>query len=192
MLTAAERKKVRRQRRLEEHRETQEKINLGLLPPEPTKLKIANLSKALGMQSAQEPSRTEAEVRAQNNAPTPKPFRSKPRTAAASEGECRRTESTQKIGTSPAVESHVAVFRVRDLSTPQWRFKLNINAKQNHLTGCVLLYENINVVIVRVPLPISSGTSICCLIASTGKNTPKTQFVSTLKRTNVTWCGKVV
>ena len=43
----------------------------------------------------------------------------------------------------------VAVFRVRDLSTPQWRFKLNINAKQNHLTGCVLLYENINVVIVE-------------------------------------------
>lgn len=43
-LTRKERKKLRRQRRLQEQREKREQIQLGLLPPEKTRRKVANIT----------------------------------------------------------------------------------------------------------------------------------------------------
>lgn len=44
---------------------------------------------------------------------------------------------------------HVTVYRVRDLSNQAVKFKVDMNAQQYHLTGCVLLYHDVNLVIVE-------------------------------------------
>lgn len=43
----------------------------------------------------------------------------------------------------------MTVYRVRDLSRPAIKFKVDMNAQQYHLTGCVLLYRDVNLVIVE-------------------------------------------
>lgn len=63
MLTKKERKKLRRQRRLEAQKDKQDKIRLGLLPPDPPKVKISNLMRVLGDEAIQDPTKVEAKVR---------------------------------------------------------------------------------------------------------------------------------
>ncbi|ORZ19819.1 pre-mRNA processing factor 3-domain-containing protein [Absidia repens] len=63
MLTKKERKKLRRQRRNETQKDKQDKIRLGLLPPDPPKVKISNLMKVLGDSAIQDPTKVEAKVR---------------------------------------------------------------------------------------------------------------------------------
>ena len=41
------------------------------------------------------------------------------------------------------------VFRVRDMSNPANKFKVDMNAQQYHLTGCTLLYQDVNIVVVE-------------------------------------------
>ena len=85
MLTAKERKKMRRQNRIEALKEEQEKIRLGLaLPPEPKgiykcisiwrrwpvnkrfiSVKISNLMRVLGTEAVQDPTKVEEYVRNQ-------------------------------------------------------------------------------------------------------------------------------
>ncbi|KAI7865375.1 pre-mRNA processing factor 3-domain-containing protein [Spinellus fusiger] len=63
MLTTKERKKLRRQQRQETQKEKQDKIRLGLLPPDPPKVKISNLMRVLGDEAIQDPTKIEAKVR---------------------------------------------------------------------------------------------------------------------------------
>lgn len=44
---------------------------------------------------------------------------------------------------------YCCVFRITDLSNPQHRFKVNINAEQNSLTGCAIYNEKCNIVVVE-------------------------------------------
>lgn len=43
----------------------------------------------------------------------------------------------------------VSVYRVRDLNDPAVKFKLEANCNQLHMTGIVLLYKNLNVIVVE-------------------------------------------
>ena len=43
----------------------------------------------------------------------------------------------------------VCVCRITDLSSIQRRFKIDINAQQLHMTGCMILYKNTNMVVVE-------------------------------------------
>lgn len=43
----------------------------------------------------------------------------------------------------------VCTFRVKSLSNPAKRFKVETNAKQYYLTGCIVMYEDINVIVVE-------------------------------------------
>jgi len=65
MLTAKERKKMRRQNRAETLKEEQEKIRLGLIPPPEPKVKISNLMRVLGSEAVQDPTKVEEYVRNQ-------------------------------------------------------------------------------------------------------------------------------
>lgn len=56
---------MRRQRRLEALKEKQDKINLGILPPDAPKVKIANLMRVLGNEAIQDPTKVESMVRKQ-------------------------------------------------------------------------------------------------------------------------------
>jgi len=43
----------------------------------------------------------------------------------------------------------VAVYRVKDLRNPAKKWKLEKNAQQLYMTGTVLLYQDVNIVVVE-------------------------------------------
>lgn len=147
MLTKKERKKIRTQRRREIEKEKQEKIRLGLEPPPPPKVKISNLMRVLGNEAVQDPTKVEAHVRAQMAQ------RQKAHEAANAARkltpQARREKTIRKLKEDTSLGVHVALFRVTELKNPQRKYKVDINAQQLYLTGCALLYKDINIVIVE-------------------------------------------
>lgn len=147
MLTKKERKKIRTQRRREIEKEKQEKIRLGLEPPPPPKVKISNLMRVLGNEAVQDPTKVEAHVRAQMAQ------RQKAHEAANAARkltpEARREKTIRKLKEDTSLGVHVAVFRVKELKNPQKKYKVDINAQQLYLTGCAVLYKDVNIVVVE-------------------------------------------
>ncbi|VDK33462.1 unnamed protein product [Taenia asiatica] len=147
LLTKKERKKLRRQNRQEAQKERQERVRLGLeKPPEP-KVKLANLMRVLGSEAVQDPSKVEAYVRKQMES------RKKAHEAANASRkltkEQARFKRIRKIREDTSVRTHVAVYRVRDLTNPAHRFKVETNANQLFMTGLVAMHSDCNVVIVE-------------------------------------------
>ena len=63
MLTKKEQKKMRKQRRQAELQDKNDRIRMGLQPPDPPKVRLANLMKVLTSDAVQDPTRVEAKVR---------------------------------------------------------------------------------------------------------------------------------
>lgn len=147
MLTAKERKKLRRQNRSEALKEEQEKIRLGLaLPPEP-KVKISNLMRVLGTEAVQDPTKVEEYVRNQM-AKRQKMHEEHNESRKLTDAE-RSAKKTRKLMENTDNGVDVSVYRVKDLTDPATKFKLEANCNQLHMTGTVLLLKNLNVVIVE-------------------------------------------
>ncbi|KAG1703297.1 hypothetical protein DVH05_008206 [Phytophthora capsici] len=149
MLTAAERKKIRRQNRADREKEKQDKIALGLLPPPEPKVKLSNMMRVLSEQAVADPSAIERKVREQiAQREKNHEMRNLARKLTPEE---RREKKLRKIKADAAGDIHVALFKVPDLSNPQHRFKVDVNAQQYHLTGGVLLCKDsdINMVVVE-------------------------------------------
>ncbi|KAK8788412.1 hypothetical protein V5799_021817 [Amblyomma americanum] len=146
-LTQKERKKLRRQNRREAWKEKQEKIRLGLEPPPEPKVRMSNLMRVLGSQQVQDPTKVEAHVREQMAK------RQKAHEEANASRklttEQRRDKKLRKLKEDTTRGVHVAVYRVLSLTNPAKKFKVEMNAKQLFLTGCVVLYRNVNLVVVE-------------------------------------------
>ncbi|XP_045540840.1 U4/U6 small nuclear ribonucleoprotein Prp3 [Papilio machaon] len=147
-LTKKERKKLRRQSRREAWKEEQEKVRLGLeAPPEP-KLRISNLMRALGTEAVQDPTAIEAKVREQI-AKRQKTHQDANKARALTK-EQKREKIDRKIREDTSMGVHVAVYRVKDLfECASAKFKVEVNAKQLHMTGCVLLHRGCCLVVVE-------------------------------------------
>ncbi|KAF9361367.1 hypothetical protein BGX26_003879 [Mortierella sp. AD094] len=147
MLTTKERKKLRRQRRRELLKEKQDKIRLGLLPPDAPKVKLANMMRVLGQEAVLNPTEIEMKVRQQ--------------VAARLQGhldmneerklthEERKAKEQKKKEEDVAKGIHVSLYRINDLSHPQKKFKVDKNAEQLGLTGIVLMYPTFTIVVVE-------------------------------------------
>ncbi|KAI8805098.1 U4/U6 small nuclear ribonucleoprotein Prp3 [Cladochytrium replicatum] len=147
MLTEKERKKLRRQRRAEALKEKQEKIRLGLLPPEQPKVKISNLMRVLGAEAVQDPTKIEQQVRAQIAQRLASHKRHNESMKLTDEQKKQKKRNKLMEDTSKVVQ--VAVFRVKNLSHPLHRNKIDFNAQQNFLTGVAILHEGLNLVVVE-------------------------------------------
>ncbi|XP_012532521.1 U4/U6 small nuclear ribonucleoprotein Prp3 [Monomorium pharaonis] len=148
ILTKKERKKLRRQNRREAWKEEQEKIRLGLeAPPEP-KLRISNLMRVLGTEAVQDPTKIEAHVRQQ----MAKRLKAHEDANAARRltADQRREKKARKLKEDTTLGVYVSVYRIRDLvNNASKKFKVETNAKQLYLTGCVMLFRDCNVVVVE-------------------------------------------
>ncbi|XP_020283218.1 U4/U6 small nuclear ribonucleoprotein Prp3 [Pseudomyrmex gracilis] len=147
-LTKKERKKLRRQTRRETWKEEQEKIRLGLEPPPEPKLRISNLMRVLGTEAVQDPTKIEAHVRQQ----MAKRLKAHEDANAARRltADQRREKKARKLKEDTSLGVHVAVYRIRDLANnASKKFKVETNAKQLYLTGCVILFRDCNVVVVE-------------------------------------------
>lgn len=147
MLTTKEQKKLRRQRRMADMKEEQAKIRLGLIETPPPKVKKSNMMRVLGEQAVKDPTAVEARVNreiAQRAADHEKHNRERQLTK-----EQRAEKLKQQQAGDEAKGVHIAVFRVDNLSSSKHRFQVDINAKQNALTGLVVLHPEMNLVIVE-------------------------------------------
>lgn len=61
----------------------------------------------------------------------------------------RKMKKDMKLREDTTDIVHVLVFKIKDLSHKQHLFKINTNAKQFKLTGCCIIHENLNLVIVE-------------------------------------------
>lgn len=147
MLTKKETKKLRRQRRMEAQKEQQEMMAAGLLPPLPPKVKLSNMMRVLTTETSVDPTKMEAEVRAQVEARRLR--HEADNEARKKSGEEKREKARHKREKDRASGLHAAVFRVADLSFVPHRFKVDRNAKQLELTGIMVLFNGCNVVVVE-------------------------------------------
>lgn len=147
-LTKKEQKKLRTQRRLAREKDKQEMIRQGLLEPPKPKVKMSNLMKVLGSEATQDPTRLEMEIRsAAAEREQAHVDRNIARKLTPAE---RREKKERKLFDDPnSLETIVSVYRINDLSHPQTRFKVDINAQENRLTGCAVISDGICVVVVE-------------------------------------------
>lgn len=147
-LTKKEQKKLRTQRRLAKEKDRQEMIRQGLLEPPKSKVKMSNLMKVLGAEATQDPTRLEQEIRSaaaeREQAHTDRNLSRK-----LTPAERREKKSKKLFDDATTIETIVSVYRVLDLSHTQTRFKVDLNATQNRLTGCVVISDAMCVVVVE-------------------------------------------
>ncbi|MBN3315882.1 PRPF3 protein, partial [Atractosteus spatula] len=146
-LTKKEQKKLRRQTRREAQKELQEKVRLGLMPPPEPKVRISNLMRVLGTEAVQDPTKVEAHVRAQ----MAKRQKAHEEANAARKltAEQRKEKKAKKLKEDLSHGVHIAVYRIRNLTNPAKKFKVEANANQLYLTGTVVLHRDVNIVVVE-------------------------------------------
>ncbi|KAK1322420.1 hypothetical protein QJS10_CPA03g00613 [Acorus calamus] len=147
-LTKKEQKKLRTQRRLAKERDRQEMIRQGLIEPPKPKVKMSNLMKVLGAEATQDPTKLEMEIR---SAAAEREQAHVDRNIARKLTPAERREKKEKklFEDSSTLETIVSVYRINDLSHPQTRFKVDVNAQENRLSGCVVISEGMSVVVVE-------------------------------------------
>ncbi|MCL7035762.1 hypothetical protein MKW94_018735 [Papaver nudicaule] len=147
-LTKKEQKKLRTQRRLAKEKDRQEMIRQGLLEPPKSKVKMSNLMKVLGSEATQDPTRLEMEIRsAAAEREQAHVDRNIARKLTPAE---RREKKEKKLFDDPnTLETIVSVYKINDLSHRQTRFKVDVNAQENRLTGCLVITDDITVVVVE-------------------------------------------
>jgi len=128
-------------------KEKQEKIRLGLEPPPEPKLRMSNMMRVLGQQAVQDPTKIEAHVREQMA--KRQKMHEEANAARKSTVEQKKQKKIKKVKEDTGLGVHVAVYRILNLSNPAKKFKVEMNSKQLLMTGVVVLYRNINVVVVE-------------------------------------------
>ena len=146
-LTKVEQAKLRRQRRSAEHKEQQAKIRLGLEPPPPPKVKKSNLMRVLGEQAVKDPTAVEARVNREIAE------RKSQHIGANEERKLTKEQKIQKLAANQEADAakgiRMSVFKVKSLAYGKHRYQIDVNAKQNALTGICILHPRFNLVIVE-------------------------------------------
>ncbi|KAH9896654.1 PRP3-domain-containing protein [Cubamyces lactineus] len=146
-LTKKEQKRLRKQRRQAELQDKRDRIRMGLIPPDPPKVRLANLMKVLTSDAVQDPTRVEARVRREVA------MRKHQHEKMNAERKLTDEQRREKIETKKAEEEkkgiYGAVFKVKTLSDPSHRFKVRKNAEQMNLTGVCIFNPSFSMVYVE-------------------------------------------
>ncbi|XP_020966566.1 protein RDM16 isoform X3 [Arachis ipaensis] len=147
-LTKKEQKKLRTQRRLAKEKERQEMIRQGVIEPPKSKVKISNLMKVLGSEATQDPTRLEKEIR---SAAAEREQAHIDRNIARklTPAELREKKEKKLFDDPNTVETLVSLYKINDLSHPKARFRVDVNAQENRLSGCAVISDGITVVVVE-------------------------------------------
>ncbi|PPQ93764.1 hypothetical protein CVT25_008144 [Psilocybe cyanescens] len=147
MLTKKEQKKMRKLRRKQELQDKRDRIRMGLLPPDPPKVRLANLMKVLTTDAIQDPTRVEARVRREVA------MRRHTHEKMNAERKLTDEQRREKNETKKAEEDRRGivglVFKVNNLSDPSHQFKVRKNADQLNLTGVCVFNPSFNLVYVE-------------------------------------------
>ncbi|KAG6849896.1 hypothetical protein H0H93_003910 [Arthromyces matolae] len=147
MLTKKEQKKMRRLRRAQEHQDKNDRIRMGLLPPDPPKVGLKNLMKVLTSDAIQDPTRVEARVR--REVAQRKHGHEKMNAERKLTDEQRREKKETKKAEQEKRGIFGACFKISILSDPAHQFKVRKNAEQLSLTGVTVFNPQFNMVYVE-------------------------------------------
>jgi len=146
-LTKKEKDKIRRKKTKDKHDEMIDEIRLGLRPPPEPRLRLTNIVRILGSQFIQDPSAAEAKARAQI---TLRKMKHQLHNESRKLTKVQKSEKKRrKLLEDTTREVYTAVFRIEDLSDKKIRWKIKINAMEYNLTGCMIIYKPMNMVIVE-------------------------------------------
>ncbi|KAG1732194.1 pre-mRNA processing factor 3-domain-containing protein [Suillus paluster] len=147
MLTKKERKKMRKQRRQADREDKRDRIRMGLIPPDPPKVRLSNLMKVLTSDAVQDPTRVEARVR--KEVAMRKHNHEKMNAERKLTDEQRRDKKENKKSEEEKKGIMGAVFKVKTLTDPSHRFKVRKNAEQFNLTGVCIFNPAFSMVYVE-------------------------------------------
>jgi len=139
---------VRTQRRLAAEKEKQDQIRCGLIAAPPAKVKISNLMSVMKNEAVADPSAVEARVRAEMAQRVKNhEMRNQARKLTPAE---RRAKKKRKLTIDPSGGGiPVSLYRIDQTPDDKKRYKIYINANQNHLTGVFILTEEVNLLVVE-------------------------------------------
>jgi U4/U6 small nuclear ribonucleoprotein PRP3 len=152
MMTAKEMAKARRIRRAEEQKDRRGKQLLGLIPPEPPKIKLSNMMTVLTSEAVKDPTAVERRIRKEVDARKNKHEQDNEGRKLTKE-ERHAKESEKRAADVLRTGLHCCLFRVANLSNPSHVFKIDQNARQLELTGIVIMNPRTNIVVVEGGLP---------------------------------------
>ncbi|KAF6747146.1 small nuclear ribonucleoprotein hPrp3 [Ephemerocybe angulata] len=147
MLTTKEQKKMRKLRRKEALQDKRDRIRMGLLPPDPPKVRLANLMRVLTSDAVQDPTRVEARVR--REVAMRKHGHEKANAERKLTEEQRREKKESKKAGEERKGIYGAVYKIKTLSDPAHQFKVRKNADQLNLTGLCIFNPSFNMVYVE-------------------------------------------
>ncbi|GAO50581.1 hypothetical protein G7K_4705-t1 [Saitoella complicata NRRL Y-17804] len=147
VLTKKEQKKIRRQARAERLKDKQDQQRLGLIPPDPPKVKLNNLMRVLTSEAVKDPTAVEREVRQQVAAR--KEAHEQDNEERKLTPDQRREKVLEKLEKDGDKGIRCAVFRIEFLPPGSNKFKVEVNANQHGLTGVGILNPSFNLVIVE-------------------------------------------
>lgn len=147
MLTKKEMKKMRRQRRLADQEDKRDKIKMGLLPPDPPKVKLSNLMRVLTSEAVADPTKVEARVRREVAAR--KDIHEKQNLENQLTPEQRKAKLEEQKEKDASKGIYTLVFKIRHLVSPSHKFKVRKNALQFGLTGLAIFEKNFALVVVE-------------------------------------------
>ncbi|KAF8639281.1 hypothetical protein AX16_010353 [Volvariella volvacea WC 439] len=147
MLTTKERKKMRKRRRMDALKDKNDRIRMGLLPPDPPKVRISNLMKVLTSDAIQDPTRVEARVR--REVAMRKHQHDKMNAERKLTDDQRREKKENKKAEEEKKGIYACVYKIKNLSDPAHQFKVRRNAEQLALTGVCIFNPQFNMVYVE-------------------------------------------
>ncbi|KAF8551398.1 PRP3-domain-containing protein [Imleria badia] len=146
-LTTREQKKMRKQRRQAELQDKRDRIRMGLIPPDPPKVRLANLMKVLTSDAVQDPTRVEARVR--REVAMRKHTHEKMNAERKLNDDQRHDKTENKKLEEEKKGICGAVFKVKNLSDPAQRFKVRKNAEQMNLSGLCIFNPGFSMIYVE-------------------------------------------
>ncbi|PWY97037.1 PRP3-domain-containing protein [Testicularia cyperi] len=147
MLTKKEQRKMRRQRRAAELQDKRDRIKMGLLPPDPPKVKLSNLMRVLTSEAISDPTKVEARVRREIAARHDAHLRTNAERALTDQQRRAKVEEQKQRDEQKGLFCHV--YRVKHLVSPSHKFKIRKNAADYNLSGATLFHPSFALVLVE-------------------------------------------
>ena len=147
MLTKKEQKKMRRQRRQAELEDKRDRQKMGLIPPDPPKVRLANLMKVLTSDAVQDPTKVEAKVRREVAMRAYK--HEKDNADRKLTAEQRKEKEYQQMVARERKGLWCAVFKIRYLTNGRHKFKVRETAKTDLLSGVCIFHPSYALVLVE-------------------------------------------
>ncbi len=147
MLTKKEQRKLRRQRRAADLQDKRDRIKMGLLPPEPPKVKLSNLMRVLTSEAVSDPTKIEARVRREIAAR--KEAHERQNAERKLTDEQRREKVEKKKEGEEKKGLFCQVYRVKHLVSPRHKFKVRRNARDHGLTGVCVFNPGMALIVVE-------------------------------------------